>query len=468
MEKNRVAIRLYNILTRRKEIFKPIRKDRVGFYACGPTVYNFAHIGNLRTYLFEDIVRRILVYAGYKVYHIMNITDVDDKIIREALAARQPIDQFVKPYEQAFFSDVQKLHIVPAEKYPKATEHIPEMIRLIEKLLKKGVAYRMDGSVYFAVGKFPSYGMLSQLQKRMLKPGARVDVDEYTKKDVQDFVLWKSKKRGEPSWPASFGEGRPGWHIECSAMSMKYLGATFDIHGGGVDLIFPHHENEIAQAQAATGKPLAKFFLEGEHLLVEGEKMSKSLGNVVTLRDIETKGFNPLTFRYLVLTSHYRSKLNFTWESLAASQHSLERLYETVRVLKQEKKKKALSRKKNDLAAYQKKFEKALFDDLNTSRAVAIFWDIIHRYHKMPARYDAQALLRLFYRFDEILGLGLKNIELDTIPPMILEFVDEREVWRRTKDWAKADELRKKIEEAGYTVEDTPEGPRVMRVSQKK
>ena len=255
------AIRLYNTLTRKKELFRPIRKDRAGLYTCGPTVYNYIHIGNLRTFVFADILNRTFKYAGYSVRYVMNITDVDDKIIRDAQAANESIFDFVRPYEKAFFDDIRKLNIEQASRYPKATEHIPEMIRIIQKLLKKGIAYKMDGSIYFAIRKFEPYGKLSRLKSRKIKASARVDQDEYSKQDVQDFVLWKAKhEKTEPSWSAPFGEGRPGWHIECSAMSMKYLGETFDIHTGAVDLIFPHHENEIAQSEGATGKQFARFY----------------------------------------------------------------------------------------------------------------------------------------------------------------------------------------------------------------
>jgi len=326
-------IRVYNFLTRKKEVFRPLRKDWVGLYTCGPTVYNYAHIGNLRTYIFEDVLRRALEYAEYKVKHVMNITDMDDKTIRDAVAAKKSLKEFTAFYTKEFFKDLKSLNILPALEYPLATKHIPLMIKLIEKLLKKGLAYKIGGSVYFDVSKFKYYGKLSRLKKRDLKIGARVDTDEYAKKSGEDFVLWKAKKENEPFWDSPFGKGRPGWHIECSAMSMKYLGASFDIHAGGVDLLFPHHENEIAQSEAATGKKFVKYFVEGEHLTVDGRKMSKSLGNIFTLRDLAKKGFNPLAFRYLVLGAHYRSRLNFTSESLKAAQNSLERLREFVRIL---------------------------------------------------------------------------------------------------------------------------------------
>lgn len=462
-----MKIRLYNTLSRKKELFKPIRKTWVGLYTCGPTVYNYAHIGNLRTYIFEDVLHRTLQYAGYNVRHVMNITDVDDKIIRDAKAAGERIEDFVKPYEQAFFEDLGKLNIEPAWKYPKATEHIPEMIVLIKKLLAKHLAYAADGSIYFTISKYKQYGKLSRLNQRSMKAGVRVDADEYRKQDVQDFVLWKGEKIGEPSWQAVFGNGRPGWHIECSAMSMKYLGSTFDIHGGGVDLIFPHHENEIAQSEGATGKPFVRFFMEGEHLLVHGEKMSKSLSNVFTLRDLEMRNLNPLAFRYLVLTSHYRSKLNFTWESLESAIQTLERLYALVRSLKANDSSmnaRAGKKKSLTLANFQKKFEVALADDLNTPKALAAVWVMLRAYHKTPERYNAKELVAQLYDFDRVLGLGLEAVEIDAIPPMIFNLAQEREMRRKAKDWKKADEVRKKINDAGYLVNDTPEGPQIKRL----
>ena len=454
-------LKFFNALTRKKELFKPIRKTWVGLYTCGPTVYDYAHIGNLRTYIFEDILRRALEYNGYRVRHVMNITDVDDKIIRDAKAAGKTIFDFVKPYEKAFFEDLQTLGIMPATIYAKATDHIPNMVKLIRKLLQKKIAYQMDGSVYFSIKRFKPYGKLSKVSSRKLQAGIRVDSDEYTKQNVQDFALWKAKKEGEPSWDTPFGKGHPGWHIECSAMSMKYLGTTFDIHAGGVDLIFPHHENEIAQSEGATGKPFVRFFMEGEHLLVNGEKMSKSLGNVFTLRDFEKRNVHPLAFRYLVLTSHYRSKLNFTWESLGAAQRSLEKLYDVVRLVKAKDVASIARKKKLTFVNYQKKFAVAFSDDLNTPKAVAVMWDMIRAYHKAPEHYRAEDFLNCLYDIDRILGFGLAVVESDTIPPTILALAQEREKWRNAKDWKKADEVRKKISDRGYAVEDTAQGPHI-------
>lgn len=345
-----MALKLYNILTRKKQLFKPLKDKMVGLYACGPTVYNYAHIGNLRTYIFEDILKRALEFNGYEVKYVMNITDVEDKIIRDSKKAKKNILDFVKPYEKAFFEDLKKLNIEKAYKYPKATQHIKEMIKIISALLRRGLAYKVNNSIYFDIFKFKSYGKLSGLKSRELKVGTRVDVDEYGKADAEDFVLWKAAKADEPSWNAPFGKGRPGWHIECSAMSMKYLGETFDIHAGAVDLIFPHHENEIAQSEGVTGKPFVKYFIEGEHLLVDSKKMSKSFGNIHTLKNIEVKGFDPLAFRYLILTAHYRSKLNFTWKSLEAAQNALKKLRESVLEIQKEAEKSiVLKNRKNGI-----------------------------------------------------------------------------------------------------------------------
>lgn len=476
--KNYPTIKLYNTLTRKKEIFKPLYLDRVrppesasrrrrwvGLYTCGPTVYNYMHIGNLRTYVFEDILRRMLEYGGYKVRQVMNITDVDDKIIRDAQAANKSIFDFVKPYEKAFLEDLQKLGIEPAWKYTKATEHIQEMIRLIQKLLKRKMAYiSTDGSIYFDISSFKPYGRLSRLKSDQIKSGTRAlnHQDEYTKDNVQDFSLWKAKKEGEPSWNTPFGEGRPGWHIECSAMSMKYLGEAFDIHGGAVDLIFPHHENEIAQSEGATGKQFARFFIEGEHLLINGEKMSKSLGNFFTLRDIEAKRVHPLAFRYLTLTAHYRAKLNFTWESLAAAEQSLDRLQDFVRNIPGGRR--TSQKRYASLTPNRTNFEKAMYNDLDMPKAIAEIWKLIRAVNKNPDRYNPNELRKLFADFDRVLGLGLSGVKKEKIPARLLQLARERETYRKQKAWAEADMLRKEIESLGYIIKDTPEGPHVKKM----
>lgn len=449
-----MTLKLYNVLTRKKQTFKPLTPRKVGLYTCGPTVYNYAHIGNLRTYIFEDILRRTLEYSGYKVKHIMNITDIEDKIIRDAKKASKPIYEFIEPYEKAFYNDLEKLNIKKAFKYPKATAHIPEMIKIIGTLLKKELAYKSNGSVYFDISKFKKYGQLSGLKSRELKVGARVDVDEYAKENAEDFVLWKAKKVGEPYWQAPFGEGRPGWHIECSAMSIKYLGPTFDIHAGAVDLIFPHHENEIAQSEGVTGKKFVNYFIEGEHLLVNNEKMSKSLGNVFTMRDMEKKNFDPLAFRYLSLTAHYRSKLNFTWESLKAAQNALEKLREIVINLKTKKHPYILKNIRMLEKNFIEKFKKFINNDLDMPRALALLWDVVK-----SEKLASKEKLNLVFDFDKVLGLNLAEIKLEKIPAVILELAKDREKYRKEKNFKKSDEIRKKIESFGWLVEDTAQGP---------
>jgi len=464
-----MAVTLYNFLNRKKEVFKSLRPKQVGFYACGPTVYAPAHIGNLRTYIFEDILRRTLEYNGYKVNYVVNITDVEDKIIRESQKSGKSISVFVKPYEKAFFEDLKKLNIEKAWKYPKATKHIKDMLKLISALLKKGLAYEAGGSVYFDISKFKKYGRLSGVRTRQTEQSfGRVDSDEYDKTSVEDFVLWKASKDNEPSWNAPFGKGRPGWHIECSAMSMKYLGETFDIHGGAVDLLFPHHENEIAQSEGATGKTFVKYFIEGEHLLVNGEKMSKSLGNIFNLRDLETKKFAPLAFRYLALTAHYRSKLNFTWESLQAAQNALDKLKEIIIEIKKE-----IQFPKSDfknprsrtsrieigfLKKYKKEFLSYINDDMDMPRALALLWEVIK-----SEKLNAKTKYDLLIDFDKVMGLNLGKIKAEKIPAAILKLAKEREQYRQEKNFAKSDKLRKKIESLGFLIDDSPSGPKLKR-----
>ncbi|MBN2197626.1 cysteine--tRNA ligase [Candidatus Wolfebacteria bacterium] len=456
-------IKLYNILFRKKQIFKPIHNKQVGLYTCGPTVYDFVHIGNLRTYIFEDILRKTLKYNNYKIKHIMNITDVEDKIIKRAKKENKNIKEITEFFTDLFFKDIKKLNIEKAEFYPRATKHIKEMIVLIETLIKKGFAYQgKDKSIYFDISKFKNYGKLSQLKKRKIKTGARIVADEYNKDEAQDFVLWKAKKGDEPFWQSPFGKGRPGWHIECSAMAMKYLGKTFDIHCGAVDLIFPHHENEIAQSEAATGKKFVNYWIEGEHLLVDNKKMSKSLNNFYTLRDLENKNFNPLAFRYLILTSHYRSKLNFSWKSLEAAQNALNNLYNEIKQINIDKTKTNTNKKTslNIQKQYKSKFLSAINDDLNTAKTISIVWQII-KDKKLINKEKKQLLTE----FDKILSLGLNKVKTIKIPPQIKALASKREKLRVNKQFIQADRLRKKLEQLGYLIEDTPQGPKVMRNS---
>src|ERR1700675_4492003 len=319
-------IRLHNTLTNELEPFAPLRDGEVRIYTCGPTVYDFAHIGNFRTFVFQDVLRRFLHSRGYRVLQVMNLTDVDDRIIQNAAAAGTSIREYTEKYIEAFLEDMRALNLETPEEVVRATDHIEDMVALIQVLQKKGLTYTSDGSIYFSIAKFPAYGKLSKIDVSGMQAGARVDVDRYEKADARDFALWKSPKPGEHFWETRIGPGRPGWHIQCPVLAMKYLGSTLDIHTGGVDLAFPHHENEIAQSEAATGKPFVRFWLHAEHLLVEGEKMSKSLGNFYTLRDLLAKGHKPSTIRFLLASVPYRRQLNFTMDSLQQAASSVERL----------------------------------------------------------------------------------------------------------------------------------------------
>jgi cysteinyl-tRNA synthetase len=393
---------------------------------------------------------------------VMNITDIDDKIIKKSIAEKKKISEITIPYTKAFKEDIKALNIETPEVMPKATAHIKEMVDLIKKLIKRGYAYKgTDGSIYFPIAKYPKYGRLSKIDKSSLMRGARIEADEYNKEEVQDFVLWKAKKDGEPSWKTSLGEGRPGWHIECSAMAMKYLGASFDIHTGAVDNIFPHHENEIAQSEAATGKPFAKYWLHSEHLIVNGEKMAKSLGNFYTLRDIEEKGFNPLAFRYMALQTHYRTKLNFTLESLQAAENGLNNLLTEVKrssaAAKMTKEKPTVKDDKKE-KAYEKAFLNAINDDLNTSQALSIVWETANDQEMHPTKK-----LEIIQKFDEVLGLGIKKAKNIGLTAEVRKLAKDRDEARKAKDFAKSDEIRNKLQEMGYRVEDSKMGTMVFK-----
>ena len=442
-------LKLYNTLTRKIEEFEPLNPPKVTMYTCGPTVYDFAHIGNLRTYLFEDILRRVLEANKYEVKQVMNITDIEDKIIKKAKEKGVLPDQITIPFEQVFMKDINKLNIEMAAVYPRATEHVNGMIKYTEILIDKGFAYvEKDGSVYFSISKFPGYGKLSGLDTREIKNGVRVSADEYEKENAQDFALWKSVANEEFGYDSPWGKGRPGWHIECSVMSQKYLGDTLDIHTGAVDNIFPHHENEIAQSEAVTGKKFANFFLHGEHLLVDGKKMSKSLGNYFTLRDIEAKDFEPLVLRYLNLTAHYRDKLNFTWESLKGAQNALNNLREEIRDWSESGE---INKK------YWEKFIDAANNDLNIPQALAVLWEMVKS--DLPSSSKSATILQM----DKILGLKLDEYlgkQID-IPEKIKKLVDERENVRKAGNFKKSDELRSEIKRLGFEIEDTASGPKV-------
>lgn len=465
-----VMLRLYNYLTRKKEPFRPLKAGRVGLYTCGPTVYGYVHIGNLRAYAFDDTLRRALEFDGFRVRQVMNLTDVDDKTIRGAKAKRQTLEAFTEFYGREFFKDVKRLGILPAWKYPRATAHIRDMVRLISILLRKKLAYRTADGVYFDISRFRGYGKLSRLNRRQLKAGARVSADEYDKGEARDFALWKAAKPGEPSWSSPFGRGRPGWHIECSAMSMKYLGPTFDIHAGGVDLLFPHHEDEIAQSEGATSKPFVRYFVENAHLIVDGKKMSKSLGNVHTLRDLERRGYEPLDFRYFVLGAHYRTLLNFTWKALKAARSGRTGLLGAIERIGRGPYGGSLKDEQGALAvvgAAEKQFRAAIGDDLNTPKALAVLNKLLHYGNAMLdrrllTRRAAKLILTAVREFDRVFGLNVSRRGRLAVPASTRALVAKREQLRLARRWAEADRVREKIRNLGYIIEDTPSGPHLQ------
>ncbi len=460
-------MRFYNTLTRRLEEFREIEKGRVGLYTCGPTVYDFPHIGNFRSYLFEDLVKRFLLFSGYRVRHVMNITDIDDKTIRKANELKVPLAEVTQKYIAAFHADLRALNTLPADAYLRATEHIPEMVHLVSALLEKGYAYRKDGSVYFSIERFKEYGRLANLDRASLKTGAAAnaaaDADEYEKEAAQDFVLWKGKKPGEPSWPAPFGEGRPGWHIECSAMSMKYLGPHFDIHMGGVDNIFPHHENEIAQSECANGVTFVNYWLHCQHLIVDGMKMSKSLGNFYTLGDLLAKGYAPMAVRYLLISSHYRKLLNFTLEGLEMAAQALARIKNFIFSLKHvEIEGGADPELAAAVAASLDAFGASLADDFNVSGALGVMFDLIADVNpRMNAltRGDAAGILAYMDRVNAVLGI-LEPGDEGPLDAEIEARIALREKARREKDFARADEIRAELKKQGIILMDTPAGVR--------
>ena len=452
-----MALELYNSLSREKEIFIPIYPKQVGLYSCGPTVYNYPHIGNYRAYLFADILKRVLVKNGYHVKHVMNITDIDDKTIRDSIAQNKSLKEFTEFYTEEFYKDRDMLHLMPADVYTKATDYITEMVSIIETLLEKGFAYRGDdGSVYFDIKKDAEYGKLSHLDLNELKDNAqgRIKKDEYEKENPQDFALWKAwdETDGDVFWNTSLGKGRPGWHIECSAMSMKNLGESFDLHTGGKDNMFPHHENEIAQSECATGKQFVNYWMHNEWLLVDGKKMAKSAGNFYTLRDLVEKGVSPLAFRYLLLTVHYRTPINFTWDSLTASSVALERLSDHYR---------DLGPIIGDTSIpHLEEFMEAINDDLNTSQALAIVWKLVKDENISHA--DKKATLN---DFDLVLGLGLAHLTekvAEVLPQEIIDLKEKRDLARTEKNWSLSDQLREEIESMGYVVLDK-EGETVIK-----
>jgi cysteinyl-tRNA synthetase len=462
------TFRLFNTLTRRVEPFAPADGHTVRMYTCGPTVYNPAHLGNFRTFLFEDLMRRALRLAGWKVLQAMNLTDVDDKIIRKAAANGQKIGEVTEPFTELFHADRKYLRIEDAEIYPKATEHIPEMIALVERLVANGVAYVADdGSVYFAIDKFPDYGKLSQLEKRELRTGARVAQDDYSKENAQDFALWKAAKDEDEAtgaaWDSPWGRGRPGWHLECSAMAMKYLGETFDLHAGGIDLIFPHHEDEIAQSEAATGQTFARCWCHGEFLLTDGAKMAKRVGNVANVVEMREQGISGTAYRHFVFSAHYRKQLNLGEDSLEASRNAVFRVGAFARRLKEAK---AGSPALAEAATHaEQAFIEALFDDLNAPEAMAALFTFISDANREldAGGTDEAALERArsaFRLMDGVLDLGPQEETEASLKKWVEERLAARKAARERRDFKEADAIRKELEERDIVIEDTASGTR--------
>jgi cysteinyl-tRNA synthetase len=460
-------MKVFNTLSRQLEEIVPLEGDHVRLYTCGPTVYNAAHIGNFRTYVFEDLLRRYLKYSGFRVTQVMNLTDVDDKTIRGAMAAGISLDAYTAPYKAMFFEDLKVLNIEPAEHYPAATDHIAEVIALIERLMARGLAYKSDdGSVYFSIARFPGYGKLGHIDMAGMRAGARVAQDEYEKENVADFALWKAwdADDGDVWWESPWGRGRPGWHVECSAMSMRYLGESFDIHTGGVDNIFPHHDDEIAQSEGATGKPFVKTWMHSAHLIVDGKKMSKSLGNFHTLRQVMERGYAGREVRYVLLAAHYRQALNFTFEAVEAARASLARLDEFQDRLRAVK---ATGTGLPEWAARAEGvFKTSLDDDLNISEALAGIFEMVHAGNKdMDAGrmdWNADAVLALLARFDTV--LGVLERPATALPADVAAMAEARVAARGARNWAESDRLRDALKAAGWEVRDTPEGQKLKAI----
>ncbi len=460
-------IRFYNTLSGKVDEFKPLQPPEVKMYTCGPTVYHYAHIGNFRTFVFEDLLRRFLEFKGFKVKHVMNITDVDDKTIAGAIKEGKSLEDYTEVYTRAFHEDLKALNILKAHEEPRATREIGSIINLVQILMQQGVAYESDGSVYFRVASFPDYGKLSKKNLEKNVTGARVDVDSYEKEEGADFVLWKKAKEGEPSWDSPWGKGRPGWHIECSAMSMKYLDERLDIHAGGEDLIFPHHENEIAQSEAATGEPFVEYWLHAKHLLVNGEKMSKSKGNFFTLRDLLAKGYDPMAIRFALLAVHYRNQLNFTFESLKEAREVIEKLdncyfqclsYAKGAACLKDGDPKDVVDLQGDLNKCLGEIEKHLENDLNISAALAQLSDIVGFINAgltMPQKNTQKNMKNavLFFKtIDRLLGFDIGSV--DSIPDDVKTMLVQYSESRKTRNFKESDALRKEIEKLGWLVKD--------------
>ncbi|HEX8170852.1 MAG TPA: cysteine--tRNA ligase [Thermoanaerobaculia bacterium] len=465
-------LKLFNTLSREKEPFVPLRPGEVRMYSCGPTVYNNPHIGNLRTFLWSDLLRRYLEYRGLKVTQVMNITDVEDKIIRNAGAAGQDIRTYVEPYIVSFHDSLQKLRVKPADHYPRATEYVPEMVTLVQQLAARGHTYEADGSTYFRVSTLPSYGRLSRVEIDASSDYSRIESDEYEKESARDFVLWKAKKEGEPSWQTAIGDGRPGWHLECSAMSMDLLGETFDIHTGAVDLIFPHHENEIAQSEGATGQPFVRYWIHGEHLNIDQQKMSKSLGNIYTLAEVEQMGYSPLALRYALLSVPHRTKLNFTTQSLDDAKNALARIESFLLRLddlsKSAPRDAAHADEEGDglIGKFLGEFQEAMDDDLNTAGALGALFTFIRDGNTAIdagriSAGDANGMIAALMKVDPVLDLlPPREVSIDA---EVDAMIAARNAARKAKNFAESDRIRDELLARGILLEDGPSGTRWRR-----
>jgi cysteinyl-tRNA synthetase len=455
-------ITLFNTLTRRLEAVEPLDGSELRIYTCGPTVYNYVHIGNLRTFVFEDVLRRTLKAFGYRVTQVMNLTDIDDKTIAGARAEGVSLRDYTDRFIAAFFDDLDALGIERVEAYPRATDYIPSMLTLVERLTEKGHTYRQDGSTYFRIASQPGYGKLSGADLAQVRAGARVDADEYEKEDARDFVLWKAARAGEPAWDGPLGSGRPGWHLECSTMAMELLGETIDLHAGGVDLIFPHHENEIAQSEGATGKPFVRMWVHAEHLIAEGQKMSKSAGNFFTLRDLLERGYAALPIRYLLVSVPYRQKLNFTFEGLRGAGAAVDRIANTLRRLAHTPPIGGDGHlPAEELDRFREEFDRALADDLNTARALAALHTLLTRVnHALDSGGVAERVRGAF-------GEAIDHVRavLNVVPATATDddaeietLVSARAAARAARDFSRADRIRSQLAERGVVLEDTPHG----------
>ncbi|MEW5796630.1 MAG: cysteine--tRNA ligase [Candidatus Zixiibacteriota bacterium] len=456
-----------NSLTRTKQEFKSIEPGKVRMYTCGPTVYNFAHLGNFRTYMFEDLLRRYLKYKGYQVTQVMNLTDVDDKTIRDSRAAGISLKEHTAQFTAAFFEDLDRLRIERAEYYPAATDHVPEMVAIIKKLIAKGLAYQADGSWYFKIDAFPQYGRLANLDRSSLKVGARVAADEYEKESVSDFALWKAwdEADGDVYWDTDLGRGRPGWHIECSAMSSKYLGNHFDIHTGGVDNLFPHHENEIAQSEGANDETFVNYWLHSEHLIVEGRRMAKSLGNFYRLKDLIEKGYSPLAVRYQLISTHYRQQLNFTFEGLEQAVGALERYNDFISNLTDYAGGQSSGEAATIIARFLSEFETRMDDDLNISGALGAVFDFIRDINRLRSEgrlsvTERDEALEAIRRIDRVLDFQVQREVLDS---EIETLIAKRTEARKNKDFATSDSIRDQLLKMGIVLEDTGQGVKWKR-----